>query len=156
RREVDAEDLVPEREVDLLELAPGHQGAGVVDQDVQAAQELDGLADDAGRLGLVPQIRFDDQRALTGRFGLLGERARGGVALEAVQADVRARVDQPLGDGGADALRCSRDEGSLAFQISHESGLITSSTPWSSTSPSWRSAPRPARRWLAASGSRPR
>ena len=113
----------------LSQLARSHlghrladEGPGVVDQDVEAAEPLDGSGahrPDGGAVAKIggcgegPASRCLD--GLHGRFGALGAPGMNG--------DMRALAREGLGDGGADAASRSGNQGAAALKRSLHSGL---------------------------------
>lgn len=77
------------------QVGPG--GAGVVDQDVEAAQDAERFGGQGLRAGLGAQVAGDECGLGLRR---LGRRADG-------DDDLGAAVEQSLGDGGADAARAA-------------------------------------------------
>mmetsp|Transcript_21087 Transcript_21087/g.81837 ORF Transcript_21087/g.81837 Transcript_21087/m.81837 type:complete len:357 (+) Transcript_21087:2512-3582(+) len=113
--DVEVHDLVPGLERMLLGRgAPG--GAGVVDEDVDAAQALHGLGHHAlhilwlGRIGGAPARVDALGLQLGGSIFQVGRLARG-------QHDLGARLAQGFGDLQAQAARAAGDEGHLAGQV---------------------------------------
>src|SRR5690606_417891 len=110
--QVHVERLGEPRVLLLHERAERGVGAGVVDEDVDATEQLEGLLQaGAGRL-LVGHVGADADRALA---DLGGGRLRVGL-LAGGEDDVGALVAQRLGDGEADSSRRSGDDGRAALQ----------------------------------------
>jgi hypothetical protein len=115
-------DLV--HEVEALHVRLGRlrqiDGAGVVDQDVDAAELLRGLRDGCGELGIVADVAKDRQPLAAGFVDLLGrgvDRAwELGMRLGRLggNGDVRPVARRPQGDGQADASAAAGDEEGLA------------------------------------------
>ena len=90
-------------------------GAGVVDEDVDAAEALGDVREQArGRLR-VADVGRDGERAAAAAFELGGERLERGAAprRECHRGTFRGEL---AGGGGADARRCAGDDDDLAFE----------------------------------------
>ena len=118
---VDLDDLAGRAEVDLDERSGDRVDAGVVDQQVEAAEGLDGAAYGVGAVLRVVGLARDRDRVVRaqGRDRLL-ER----LGLASGEADLHAFVDQPLGDAQADPATGSGDDGDLAVESLHAASLL--------------------------------
>jgi hypothetical protein len=94
--------------------------AGVVDQDVHAAERLLGLVEQTGDVGALGHVALDGDGLAAGGgdlgHHLVGALAAGGV----VDRHGRALGGQGLGDGGPDALRRAGHDGGLACKLAHD------------------------------------
>ena len=115
--EVDVEHLADLVGLDLGEQA-GDLDAGVVDQDVEAAEVLDGLADRPLPAVVAGDVEGDEAVLLA---ETLGDRAAG-LLLEVGDDDGGAGVGQRLGHPLAEPLGPSGDQGLAAGQFEHAHG----------------------------------
>ena len=120
---VDLDDLAGRGEVELDQRAVDRVDAGVVDEQVEAAEGLDGAA--YGVLAV---------RGVVGLAGhgdrVVGAAERGDGLVERLglargQADPGALLDEPLGDAQADAPAGAGDDRGLAGEAPHGSGPIS-------------------------------
>ncbi len=110
--------------------------AGIVDQDIEAAEACRRLLDrPRGRLR-VGGVALDDQAAAAQCAHLVGDRFRCGERVVAGQRDVGAIGGEAPHDAGADALAATGDQCPLAAKIAHAisslsalSGDVTAG-PW--------------------------
>ena len=91
------------------------QDAGVVDEDVEAAEFLDGPPDHVPGLGRVADIGRDADRPAAQRDDLGGDGGRSG-PIDVRGRDEDALARQPEGDAPADPHRGTRDEGDLCLK----------------------------------------
>jgi hypothetical protein len=108
RGEVDIENLAPESRIDLLDGPAADQVPGIVDQNVQPAEQRYGLPDHLLRAGLVGDIGLKALYDCTGRrkaFDFLGALA----ALVVVNGDVAALPQQFFRNRAANPLASAGD-----------------------------------------------
>jgi len=114
-----------------------HQ-AGIVDEDVQASESLNGLL--CGRLGLVAvgDVRLHDQRGAA-RLVDLGRECLQTVPATGHERDGGTFLGEPAGGGSADAAACtgdkghgtgqSRRHGSLSFSLGNRMAVDVKASP---------------------------
>ena len=105
-----------------LELLVGHLVdravpgvAGVVDDDVDLAELVDGLLDELVGDAVLGQVAGEDG----GLAGDLGRGLLGDVAVEVVDQDLGALLGEQLCGGAADAAGRAGDDGGLSIEDSH-------------------------------------
>jgi hypothetical protein len=91
--------------------APGRRTTGVVDEDVEPTELLDRGGDDLGGCARVHQIDHHMAEVLA------GERVDVRVALAGDRDDLRALLEECAGDGEANALRGTGDDGDVLGQL---------------------------------------
>jgi hypothetical protein len=94
----------------VRELVARRRSAGVVDEDVEAAERLDGPRDHVGGRVRVHEVGGHVEEVAFERFKLGRGAARRG-------DDARAFVEQGVDDCEADALGCARDNGDAAGEF---------------------------------------
>lgn len=113
---VGGEDVFVEVERGFGERMAADEGAGVVDEDVEAAGLFDEGCDHFGDLGFVADVGLEHAAV-----GMLFYFGKGGLCavfgLEVVDADKGALSGKGDGGGGADAGAGACDEDFFAFQI---------------------------------------
>src|SRR5450756_1808002 len=126
---VDLEDLAGNVEVEVDQRAVDRVDAGVVHQQVDAAERLDGLLDGIGLMLDVVGLACDGDRVVgtaQRRYGLVQR-----PLLAGGDADLRAVCDQPLGDAEADAPARSGHHGDLVLEPARHDNLSRiMAMPW--------------------------
>ena len=119
--DVDRDHAVPLLGVRTDDGAEEHQ-AGIVDEDVQPSESLNGPL--YGRLGLgsVGDVRFHDQRG-PARLVDLGPERFQTVPATGHERDGGTFLGEPAGGGGANAAACTGDKGRGAGQFRHHGVL---------------------------------
>ena len=115
RAHVHVERVVEIGEGKAVDLAR-HRHAGVVDEDVEAAQRARGRVDGLREGGGVCTVGTQRQGLAAGRFNSRHQRLRGGFGAAVGEGHGRSVARQALDDGGADATRAAGDKGHLARQ----------------------------------------
>ena len=157
--QVDPDDVVPVRLVHVeAHLVP--QDAGVVDQDVELAEGVDGLVDEVlgplpradvgGVDGAVAAARLDELDDLFGRVLVAAFALEGGP--DVVDDDLGALGGQQQGLLASDASSCAGDDGHLAVEHSH--GVLLYLVPAAVARVFGRCRTARARKALAARGPR--
>src|SRR5262249_54262626 len=119
----DAHDLAPLRRSDVHEVV-ADADAGVVDRDVDAAEQAVELLERGGDPGVIGHVGLEDAGELR---VLLRESAVGRrVAID--HGDARALLAEPSADPRADAARPARDEDALSGKPFHQSATPPPST----------------------------
>ena len=90
---------------------------GVGDEDVDPAEVLDRAVDDRLAVLTLLDVTGDEVHPIAGVQ--LGERLLGLLRVAAVDDDLRAFVEEPLGDAEADASRPAGDAGNTPVEYSH-------------------------------------
>ena len=118
--EVDADDLVPDRlrQVVDLAVARGEEDAGIGDEDIEPPEGLDHLPERGLDLIFLADVGRDGDRLAAG-LADLGERVLGRVGLPVDDRDLAAFLGKPLGRRLADARPGAGDRGHLALQPTH-------------------------------------
>jgi hypothetical protein len=96
--------------------ATGHD-AGVVDEDVDAAETLDDRGDEALDLRGIGLIGLERRRPDPLRFDFVHVRRGFLGRYDVAERDVRTFVGQSPGDRCADAARSARDQGDFAGEV---------------------------------------
>ncbi len=154
--QVDRDHLVPLAVADLLD-GGALPDAGVVDEDVQAAEAVDGLVDHHLGLFLDGDVRCEGERFPTGLLDALCDEL-GRRPLEAVvDGDPGPGAGQQLAAGAADAARAAGHQGGTAFEVDHD-GLPGCSRSGNSAScpQAARASPPRLQRMLAGTPARSR
>lgn len=114
---VQVEDVVELLLGDLLRLVPRFR-AGVAHDDVDLAERLLGVLEEAFDLGFLGHVGLDGDGfgAGPGRFNLLAYFVGGGLARGVVHDDAAAALAQLDGAAAADTTAGARDEGDLAVE----------------------------------------
>ena len=120
--EIDGDVLIEEGVLGLHDRLKLHD-PGVVDEHVDAAERIDRAVEERGDCCRVAHVGLDGDRLPTGRLDLGRERVRRFGAAGIVDDDGQAVSRQPLGDGRADALGRTCDDGA-ALCVSHEALLL--------------------------------
>ena len=123
RGEQEAEDVDVEHLVEVF-FGDGLDGrelvdAGVVDEDVEAAEVLDGGVDDALGLGGLGDVAADGDGLAAGGGDGGDDGVGAGLAGGVVDDDGGAFGGERFGDGGADALGCAGDDCDFACELAH-------------------------------------
>ena len=123
RGEQKAEDVDVEDLVELL-FGDGLDGgelvdAGVVDENVETAEVLDGRVDDALGFGGLGDVAADGDGLATGGGDGGDDGFGAGLAGGVVDDDGCAFGGERLGDGGADTLGCAGDDCDFACELAH-------------------------------------
>ena len=117
--DIEGDHIRPESVVGFEQGAAADEGAGVIDQDVEAAEEGDGLGDEGVALLGGGEIgRGAGAAAAEGR-GFGRERARALATGAIVDEHVATRAEQVRADGETDALGAGGDEGAFAEKFMH-------------------------------------
>ena len=112
---VDGENLVPDGEVGVLGPAPARNDAGVVDQDVEAAEGLVASVDHGPHLVLDGDV--DDR----GQAAHLGRHRFTALLIGVRDDDLAAMARVQSGDGGADARsRAGNDRDLSLKRLAHD------------------------------------
>ena len=123
--EVHPDDLVPFVELEIPHVGGGAADAGVVDEDVDAAEGVDGLLHGVDDVLLFEDVHGDGESLAPHGFELLDGRVQV-LLVTGGQADDGPFFHEALGDGLADARAAAGDEGHLVFQSVVSHGLSPS------------------------------
>ena len=93
--------------------------AGVVDEDVEAAEVLDGGVDDALGFGGLGDVATDGDGLATGGGDGDDDGVRAGLAGGVVDDDGGAFGGERFGDGGSDTLGCASDDCDFTCELAH-------------------------------------
>ena len=93
--------------------------ARVVDQDVEAAEILDGGVDDALRFRCLGNITTDSDSLAAGCCDRIDDGSRAGLARRVIDHHRRACSGERLGDGGPDTFGCACDHCYLTLEFAH-------------------------------------
>ena len=129
RDEQEAEDVDVELLVEVLR-RDGFEGrelvdAGVVDQDVELAEGLDGGVDDGLRVGGLGDVSVDGDGLAAGLGDGVDDGVGAGLAGGVVDDDGGARGGEGLGDGGSDALGGAGNDGDFSCKFAHLNLLVS-------------------------------
>ena len=118
--------------------APGSDASGVVDEDVEPAQRVDGLPDRRRASARVRDVGGDAPDGWTGS-PKLPDRARKSIGPPASDDDFRALTQESVRKREADAARSAGDQDTLAFDLQDCVPAILSCVLVSKSLASWRS-----------------
>jgi hypothetical protein len=108
--EIDADDVEPLGGGQVLEVDPGGTAAGVVEQDVDAAERRAGLGEERLDVRWIGQVAGDGEQAGAERFAG-GDRRLQSLGATACDGDGVADAGQAQGGGFADAAATAGNDG---------------------------------------------
>jgi hypothetical protein len=123
--DVQRHDFGPKRIVGLGETLAGHERAGVVDEHIEAAEELHGVGNQPVTAFGLGQVGAGVGVASAEQLRLGFDRARGFGAAAIVDKNIAPGGEQLVGDGEADALGAGGDEGAFALELRHGDAFVT-------------------------------